>query len=110
MLVELSIVPLGGDTHLSEEIASVLEIVDASGLPYELTPAGTCIEGEWEQVLSLIRRCHERTRERSPHVFTTIRIEDEEGEREKLTRNVLSVEEKVGRRLGRTPAPSNVAG
>lgn len=102
MLVELSIIPLGGGTHLSEAIASVLEPVEASGLPYQLTPSGTCVEGEWDEVMAIVRRCHERARERSPHVFTTIRIEDEEGGRDKLTRNVASVEEKAGRRLGRS--------
>jgi hypothetical protein len=31
------------------EYSKVLELVDASGLPYQLTPSGTCIEGEWEE-------------------------------------------------------------
>ncbi len=102
MLVEFSIIPLGSGTHLSEDLVEVLRLVDASGLPYQLTPSGTCIEGTWDDVMGLVRRCHETMRERSPHVFTTIRIEDEEGEREKLTRNVASIEEKIGRRLART--------
>lgn len=102
MLAELSIIPLGADIHLSNEIAEALKIIDASGLPYQLTPAGTCIEGEWEEVMSLIRQCHNRVREISPHVITMIKIEDDQGERDKLTRNVASVEEKVGHRLSRT--------
>jgi uncharacterized protein (TIGR00106 family) len=100
MLAELSIVPLGGNTHLSAEIAAVLELVDDSGLRYQLTPCGTCIEGEWDEVMDLVRRCHERARERSPHVFTTIRIEDEQDARDKLVENVASVERKLGRTLG----------
>ena len=102
MLVELSIIPLGGDTHVSGEIAEALKIVDASGLPYLLTPSGTCIEGEWDEVMTLVRRCHDRVRELTPHVITMVKIEDEEGARDKLTRNVASVEEKVGRTLKRT--------
>jgi uncharacterized protein (TIGR00106 family) len=102
MLIELSIVPLGGDTHLSDEIAEVLRLVDASGLPYQLTPSGTCIEGAWDEVMGLARQCHEATRQRSRHVITTISIEDEEGARDKLTRNIVAVEEKVGKRLRRT--------
>ena len=101
MLVELSIIPLGGDAHLSDEIAEALKIIDASGLPYQLTPAGTCIEGEWDELIPLIRQCHNRVREMAPHVITMIKIEDDQGERDKLTRNVASVEEKVGRKLGR---------
>ncbi|WP_250125804.1 thiamine-binding protein [Chroococcidiopsis sp. CCMEE 29] len=47
MSVELSIIPLGGDTHLSTEIAEILKLIDESGLPYQLTPSGKCIEDEW---------------------------------------------------------------
>jgi len=101
MLVELSIIPLGGDTHLSTEIAEVLKLIDESGLPYQLTPSGTCIEGEWDNVMPLIRQCHNRACSTSSHVITTIKIEDEAGEQDKLTRNITSVEEKVGRTLRR---------
>ena len=101
MLFELSITPLGGDTHLSEELAKVLELIDASGLPYQLTATATLIEGEWDAVMQLVRQCHERMREFSPHVITSIKIEDEAGEHHKLTANVASVEEKVGHPLRR---------
>lgn len=97
MLLELSIVPLGRDSHLSDEIAEVIKLVDASGLPYQLTPSGTCIEGEWDDVMALVRGCHARARELSAHVITTLQIEDEAGARDKLARNVRSVEEKLGR-------------
>lgn len=101
MPFELSIIPLGGDTHLSDELAEVLRIVDDSGLPYQLTPTATIIEGEWDEGIQLIRRCHERARETSAHVITTIKIEDEQGGRNKLADNVAAIEEKVGRQLGR---------
>jgi uncharacterized protein YqgV (UPF0045/DUF77 family) len=45
--------------------------------------------------MAFIRQCHERVRKNTPHVVTIIKIEDDEGERHKLTRNVASVEEKV---------------
>ena len=50
----------------------------------------------------MIRRCHAKAREGSRHVMTTVRIEDEEGATDKLTRNVSSVEEKLGRPLAET--------
>src|SRR3954463_2145250 len=99
MLVELSIVPLGCDVQWSDQLAEALKLVDTLGLPYVLTPSGTCIEGEWDEVMTLVRRCHERVRQAAPHVLTSIRIEDEEGGRDQLTRNVASVEEKLGRPL-----------
>ncbi|HEV8718214.1 MAG TPA: MTH1187 family thiamine-binding protein [Candidatus Binatia bacterium] len=102
MLVELSIIPVGTNPHMSAELAKALQLVDASGLPYQLTPSGTCIEGEWETVMPLIRQCHERVRKSAPHVITMIKIEDDEDEHHKLTRNVASIEEKVGHPLERT--------
>jgi uncharacterized protein (TIGR00106 family) len=76
MLVELSIVPLGCDVRWSDQLAEALKLVDASGLPYLLTPSGTCIEGEWDEVMALVRRCHDLVRRSSPHVPTSVRIED----------------------------------
>lgn len=102
MLAELTIVPLGRGEHLSTAIAEVLDVVDSSGVRYKFTPSGTCLEGEWADVMDVVRRCHARAREKSRHVLTTIRIEDEEGETDKLTRNITSVEEKLGRQLAET--------
>ncbi|HMA16978.1 MAG TPA: MTH1187 family thiamine-binding protein, partial [Thermoanaerobaculia bacterium] len=91
MLAELSIVPLGRGEHLSSALAEVLDVVDRSGIRYKFTPCGTCLEGTWDEVLDVVSRAHARARQTSRHVLTTLRIEDEEGENDKLTRNVTSV-------------------
>jgi hypothetical protein len=33
MLAELSIMPIGGDSHTSGKLAEILKLIDASGLP-----------------------------------------------------------------------------
>jgi uncharacterized protein (TIGR00106 family) len=99
MLAELSILTMRGSTHLSDDLAEVLKLIDASGLRYQLTPSGTCIEGDWDEVMTIVHKCHTRALTLAPHVFTTIRIEDEKGEKNKLERNVEAVEQKVGHRL-----------
>ncbi|MFW5774649.1 MAG: MTH1187 family thiamine-binding protein [Chitinivibrionales bacterium] len=96
MLAELSIIPLGEGAHISQELARVLKIVKGSGVSHQLTPAGTCLEGSWDEVMTTIRLCHQAVRENSSHVITTIKIEDEQGENNKLVQNVASVEEKAG--------------
>ena len=101
MLVELSIDPLGRGTHLSHDLAEILKIIDESHLRYSLTPFGTCIEGEWDEVMPLVKRCHEQARVSSSHVMTTVRIEDEAGATDKLNENIASVERIVGHELKR---------
>jgi uncharacterized protein (TIGR00106 family) len=99
MLVELSILPLVGDGHLSDELAEVLKLIDSAGLPYQLTPTATCIEGDWNEVMELVRQCHNCVRSKASHVATLIKIEDEDGVTDKLIRNISSVEQKAGRQL-----------
>ena len=101
MLFDLSVIPLGGDVHLSEELADVLAVVHASGLPYKLGPTSTSIEGEWDRVMPTIQACHQAARRHTTHVITLIKVEDDAGERNKIRTNVDSVESKVGRNLER---------
>ena len=101
MLIELSITPLGHGTHLSKDLAEILKIIDDSSVRYCLTPFGTCLEGEWDQVMAIAKRCHDQARSVSKHVLTTIRIEDEDGVNDKLIANVASVERAAGRKLQR---------
>ena len=101
MLVELSITPLGRGTHLSKDLADILKIIDESDIRYSLTPFGTCLEGEWNQIMAVAKRCHDQARSVSKHVLTTIRIEDEDGVNDKLIANVASVERAAGRKLQR---------
>jgi len=102
MLIDLTVIPLRGGRHISDEVAEVIKLIDASGLPYQLTPSGTCIEGEWEVVMPLIQRCHNVVRSMSSHVVTFIKIEEEYGKENKLTTNIESVEHRLGRSVGRT--------
>ena len=99
MLVEFAMIPLGVGESLAAPLAQVLDIVDKSSLPYKLTPSGTCIEGEWDEVMQVIKTCHEQLREQSQHIVTTLRIQDEVGETDQINRNITAIEEQLGRKL-----------
>jgi uncharacterized protein YqgV (UPF0045/DUF77 family) len=105
MLFEVSVIPLGGDIHLSEELGGVLTVIDRSGLPYQLGPGSTCFEGDWDEAIALVRDCHREARRTSRHVITLVKIEDDEGQDGKLATNVSSVREKAGLPLA-TGAPA----
>ena len=101
MLAEISITPLGTSAHLSRGLAEIVQVVDQSDLPFLVTPSGTCIEGTWDEVMPVIRRCHERARTHSSHAVTMIQIEDEAGVSDKLTSNVTAIEDRLGHPLKR---------
>lgn len=92
MLVELSIVPTAGEKSTSDVLAEVLSEIHRSGLPYQLTPSATCIEGNWDEVMSVVRRCHDLTARWSDSTVTLIKIQSD-GE---LSSNVTKVETALG--------------
>jgi len=99
LVAQFSIVPLGAQEELKEAIAQVLALVDESGLPYQLTAMSTLVEGDWEPVMELIRRCHDAMRAQFPRVLTSITIDDRAGAVGRLEGKVRDVEEVLGRTL-----------
>ena len=99
MIVEFSVVPIGRGEALAGLVARVLDLVDKSGLPYQLTAMGTIVEGEWEEVLGLIRRCHETMRGEASRVDTHITIDDRAKTDDRIKGKVREVEDALGREL-----------
>lgn len=103
MLADLVIIPIGNGNHTSASLAEVLKIIKDSGLPYQLTSASTCIEGSWDEIVALAKRCHAAVRADSPHLMTLLRLEEDAGELNKLAENIASVEEKAGESFKKVP-------
>jgi uncharacterized protein (TIGR00106 family) len=101
MMVELSVVPLGKGASVSATIARVMKLIMDSGVPYKANPMGTVIEGEWGEVLDLVRRCHDEAMRDAERVVTTIKIDDYRGKGRRLESKLESVEQKLGRKLNR---------
>ena len=75
VLVDLCIVPIGVGVSLSAYIAECERILAGAGLKTALHSYGTNIEGEWEDVFSAIRRCHEQVHAMgAPRISTTIKL------------------------------------
>src|SRR5262245_35587740 len=99
MLAEFSVIPLDHGMSMKEYVARILDIVDKSGLDYELTAMGTIVEGDPAIVWHLLRDCHEAIASMSNRVETRIVIDDKKGAKDRLVGKVRDVEEILGRRL-----------
>ncbi|WP_353684612.1 MTH1187 family thiamine-binding protein [Thermodesulfovibrio sp. 3907-1M] len=97
MLAQFSIVPLGAGVSVSEYVAKVIKIVDNSGIPYKLHAMGTILEGEWDEVMDLIKRCRDALMEEVERVVIDIKIDDRKGAKGRIEAKIKSVEEKLGK-------------
>ena len=100
MVADFSIMPVGAGESLSGDVAEAVRLVTQSGLPYRVGPMSTSVEGPWDEVMALIKRCRDRMLERHNRVYLTIRIDDRKGATGRLAAKVEAVEQK----LGKTPA------
>ena len=76
MIVEISFVPIGVGTSLSRYIAKVIKNIEKSGLKYQLTPMGTIIDVEWDEISNLIDYSHNLIFEMGiERIITNIKID-----------------------------------
>jgi uncharacterized protein (TIGR00106 family) len=101
VMVEFSIVPLGKGASVSPAISRVLKIVMDSGVPYKANPMGTVIEGDWGDVMGLIKKCHDEALKDADRVVTSIKVDDYQGKEGRLEKKLESVEQKLGMRLAK---------
>jgi uncharacterized protein (TIGR00106 family) len=80
----------------------MIEILEDAGLDYRLGPVSTAVEGDWEQIMSALHRCHQTMCENHKRVITTITIDD----RREQPHHLDEMVDTVARRLGH--APKNV--
>jgi uncharacterized protein (TIGR00106 family) len=97
VLLEMSIVPLGAGESVSAYVARCVDIVDRSGLNYELHAMGPIVEGELAEVLSLMQQCIEEVAKSANRVSCSAKIDYRQGHSGALTSKVASVEQKLGR-------------
>jgi len=96
-VVQISCTPLGeGSGGLSKFVAGCLQLVKESGLNYQLTPMGTILEGELDEIFALVRKMHESPFNAGAHrVSTLIKIDDRRDREHTMERKMRSVEEQL---------------
>jgi uncharacterized protein (TIGR00106 family) len=99
MLLEFSIFPVGTGSSIGDQLAEVLKIVDESGLPYKVNPMGTVVEGEWDDLMNLVKNCHKTILKNSDRVVTRISVDDRKDKPNRLEEKVKSVEQRIGKTL-----------
>ncbi len=99
VLLEFSMSPFDKGDSLSQYVARSLDIIDKSGLPYQLTPMGTIVEGEWDEVMALVSACYRRMSQDCDRISTSIKIDYRAGKSGRLKSKIRSIESKLGRTL-----------
>lgn len=97
VIVDFTVVPVGTGTSLSPYIAEVERVLQESRLHHELHANGTNVEGEWDEVMAAIRRCHEKLHAMGvPRIHTDIKLGTRSDRDQRMAEKVASVQQKLG--------------
>ena len=97
VILDLCVVPLGVGVSVSRYVAECHRVLQEAGLKNQLHAYGTNIEGEWDEVMAAVKRCHERIHEMgAPRITTTIKLGTRIDRAQTMADKVTSVETKLG--------------
>ena len=95
MLLAFSISPQTSnqpDGSVSQAVAAAVRVVRESGLPNETTSMFTTVEGEWEEVMVVVKRCVDAVAERTPRISLVMKADIRPGHTGQLTAKVERIE------------------
>ncbi|NJP99119.1 MTH1187 family thiamine-binding protein [Streptomyces zingiberis] len=92
MIVAFSVTPIGSGEDVGEEVAEAVRVVRESGLPHRTDAMFTSIEGEWDEVMDVVKRAVDAVRARAGRVSVVLKADIREGVTDGLTSKVERVE------------------
>jgi len=94
VLVAFSVAPAGGESDsVSKAVAEAVRVVRESGLPSETTSMFTTIEGEWDEVMAVVKQAVEVVQRDAPRVSLVLKADIRPGHTGQLTAKVERIEQ-----------------
>ncbi|MEX5269705.1 MTH1187 family thiamine-binding protein [Kocuria sabuli] len=100
MLVAFSVSPSGGsdDTgSVHDAVAAAVRVVRDSGLPHRTDAMFTTIEGEWDEVMDVVKRATEAVGDYGPRVSLVLKADIRPGRTGELEGKVERLEAAIRR-------------
>jgi uncharacterized protein (TIGR00106 family) len=93
VLVAFSVSPLGGESDgVAEAVADAVRVVRESGLPNETNAMFTLVEGEWDEVMEVVKRATEAVAAHGSRVSLVLKADIRPGHTGQLRAKVERVE------------------
>jgi uncharacterized protein (TIGR00106 family) len=99
VLLEFAMNPPDRGDGFSASVARILDVIDKSGVPYQLTPMGTILEGSFDEVMAVVRDCYLALEPDCPRIGMNLKMDYRAGPESRLKSKIEAVEQRLGRKL-----------
>ncbi len=95
MLVAFSVTPLGASESVGDLVAEAVRVVRASGLPNRTDAMFTTVEGEWDEVMAVVKQAVDVVAAQAPRVSVVLKADVRPGVTDALNTKVEHVERRL---------------
>lgn len=96
VMIDLCVVPIGVGTSVSEYVTACERVFQDAGLSHQMHAYGTNVEGEWDDVMAAVKRCHQVVHEMgAPRVTSSMRFGTRTDRSQTMADKIASVEAKL---------------
>jgi uncharacterized protein (TIGR00106 family) len=92
MLVAFSVTPIGVGEDVAEYVADAVRVVRESGLPNRTDAMFTTVEGDWDEVMDVVRHAVDAVAAKAPRVSLSLKADLRPGVTGALDSKVEAVE------------------
>lgn len=93
VIAELSLFPIGKEESLAPYAVRAIQVIRQSGLNHTVGPMGTCIEGEYDAVMAVVRDCYKALEADCPRIYMTLKVDARKGRENGLANKMTAVGE-----------------
>lgn len=98
MIVAFSVAPASNGESVADAVAAAVQVVRDSGLPNRTSAMFTEVEGEWDEVMEVVKKATEAAGVGASRVSLVLKADIRPGRTGELDRKVAAVEDALVRR------------
>lgn len=104
-LLEFSMFPTSSDgregASVSKRVSKIIDMIDKSGIPYQLTPMGTVIEAKtMREALEIVEKAYECLDD-CERVYSSLKFDIRKNCENRLVSKIVSVEKHLSREVNK---------
>ncbi|HKE67301.1 MAG TPA: MTH1187 family thiamine-binding protein [Micromonosporaceae bacterium] len=92
MIAAFSVTPIGIGPDVGAAVAEAVRVVRASGLPNETDAMFTVLEGEWDEVMDVVKRATDAVLAVAPRASVVLKADIRPGVTNAMTSKMTSLE------------------
>ncbi len=98
VLLEFAMFPTDKEESVSPYVSRIIQFIDQSSYPYQLTAMGSIIETNTiDEALDLVKNCYKLLEPDCKRVYSTLTFDIRQGKENRIKNKITSIDDKINR-------------